>query len=43
MLIEDPEQCYTVAMATPERVDPVRSKDGRCAAYGYWSAGAKDW
>ena len=43
LLIEDPEECYTVAMAMPERADPVRSKDGRCAAYGYWSAGAKDW
>ena len=43
LLIEDPEECYTVAMAMPERADPVRSKDGLCAAYGYWSAGAKDW
>ncbi|MBN9018221.1 MAG: hypothetical protein J0H11_12450 [Rhizobiales bacterium] len=43
LLIEDPEECYTVAMAMPERADTVRNKDGRCAAYGYWSAGAKDW
>jgi hypothetical protein len=43
LLIEDPDECYIVAPSWPERIDPVRGTEGRCSAYGSWTAGAAGW
>lgn len=38
-----PEDCNRAVRRRPELSDPVRNVNGICAAYGVWTAGAKEW
>lgn len=43
LLAHQQRDCDTVRRTNPEMVDAVRDRDGRCSAYGYWTAAASRW